>query len=125
MAGATGQPSKNDTAVILERIDSLRDDIAEVKAGMSDVTSWRHEFEKRYEVAHNDIDHKANLAHQRIDEIKLKQEENTAQIKALRDAIQPMIYTNKVLSFIGGTLGVSVIALIWAIMTGQVSLVFP
>lgn len=92
---------------------------------MGDVTGWRRDFERVYAVAHTELDNKANHAHLRIDEVKRQQEDASAQLKALRDAIQPMIYTNRILAWIGGLLGASIIGLIWALVVGQVTVVLP
>ncbi len=131
MAAATGQPSSQN-AVIIERLDSIRGDIGELKAVLTEVNAWRNDFQAHYATAHAELDHKSNRAHLRVDEIERRAgeldrrtEENMKAIRSLENAIQPMIYTNRILAWLGGLLGVSMIALIWSIVIGQVSVVFP
>lgn len=46
-------------------------------------------------------------------------------LEELSKSVQPLVYQSKVLTWLGGALGLSILALIWAIIIGQVQIVFP
>ena len=92
-------------------------------------------FEKTYIAEHAKLASVVDAAHTRIDnqairlaEIKIEIYELTkntrAQLLLLTEAIQPLIMTSRVLMWIGGIAGASITALIIAIITGNVQLVF-
>lgn len=111
----TTQPTN---AVIVARLDNLISDVTEIKDSLRCHIESQDKFERNALVEHARIGDRGDAAHRRLDETEKR-------IKALEDAIQPIIYANKVMTWIGGILALSVIGLIWMIITQQVRLVFP
>jgi len=55
-----------------------------------------------------------------------KQTETLRQaIDSLQKSVQPLIFANKVMMWLAGILGTSIIILIWSLITGQAQVVFP
>ena len=121
--------------ILTERIQSTRDDIAEIKAASERVETRGMTFEKLYIAEHAKLVGVTESAHARIDnhaikiaEIKVElyklTESTRDQLRLLTEAIQPLVMTSRVLIWIGGIAGAAVTALVIAIITGQVQLVF-
>ena len=68
---------------------------------------------------------KAEAAHNRLDYVEKRIELLEINIKKITDMMPSLVATNKVLIFIAGALGLSVVGLIWSLIIGQVQLVFP
>lgn len=117
------QPISN--AVLLEKINNVLekvDDLAgDVKCNSTDFSK----FAKEYAGAHAEVVGRADHAHKRIDELKLRMDATDEAVKKLTDSIRPLIYTNKILTWLAVGFGGSVIALIWAILTHTIELTAP
>jgi hypothetical protein len=51
--------------------------------------------------------------------------DHEARIRALEDAVKPILVLNKILGVIGGAFIVTLIAFIWSIITHQVTIIVP
>ena len=111
--------------VLTERVTSVQDDIKEIKAVVDCSEKRGVAFEKHYIAEHARIMHKADAAHKRIDNHDNRIADISTQLLILTKSIQPLIATNKVLGWLGGVLGASILVLIWMIIIGQVTLNFP
>lgn len=111
--------------IVLERIDQLRGDVAELKDLFRKHVESQTTYERESAIVHAELDNKSSAAHRRLDEQEAIIKELSEQVQKLRDAIQPLVFTNKILTWLGLALGGSVLALIWSIVTHQVSLVIP
>ena len=118
-------PTSISNAVLLEKINNLIkkiDDITDdIKCNAGDFTK----FAKEYAGAHVQVVERAELAHKRIDELNKRVDAMDAAIKQLTDSIHPLVYTNKILTWLAVIIGGSIITLIWAILTHTVELVAP
>jgi len=121
--------------ILTERIESSRNDIAEIKAAALRSEARDVLFEKTYVAERELLVSKTELASARIDnntikiaEIKTElyalTESTRAQLLLLTQAIQPLVMTSRVLMWIAGVVGAAITALVIAVITGQVQLVF-
>ena len=121
--------------ILTERIESSRNDIAEIKAATLRSEARDVLFEKTYIAERELLVSKTKLASAKIDnntikiaEIKTElyalTESTRAQLLLLTQAIQPLVMTSRVLMWIGGIAGAAITALVIAVITGQVQLVF-
>jgi len=118
-------PTPTSNAVLLERIENVLDKVdgiaTDVKCNANEFTA----FAKEYAGAHVAVVEETKRAHSRIDELKLRMDQMDAAIKALTDSVRPLVYTNKILTWLAIGFGGSIIALIWAILTHTVELIAP
>lgn len=126
MSPTGSNPDKpSELAVILERIDFLRDDIGELKKSVicleNNYASLRHE----YAVEHVRVVDKADAAHKRLDIHEQKIEAIVSTLDRMERAMSPLITTNRLILWIGGIFGVSIITLIWMLITQEAKLIFP
>jgi len=116
-------PTSN--AVLLERIGNVIDKVdalaSDIRCNAGDFTR----FAKEYEGSHTQVVESTKQAHARIDELKKRMDAMDEAMKQLTQAIQPLIATNKILTWLAIMLGGSIITLIWAILTHTIELVAP
>lgn len=125
MSAATDAEEMTVNETIIERLKGIQEDVAEIKADLRAYNEREVAFQRHYEREHQIVLGKAEAAHRRIDGLEPKVAENADQVKILTNLIQPLISTNKVLIWLGVGFGLSVVALIWAIIIGQAQVVFP
>lgn len=112
------------SAVILERIEAVRGDIAEIKNTLAcfstDTTNFRQSYiqqhvELKAEVGR--VNEATIRAHKRIDDLE-------KQVQTIGDAVKPLIYQSKILawssSLIGGALILGALSFIWAVATHSI-----
>jgi len=111
--------------LISNKLDHVKETVDTIKTDVKCLDQKQNAFEKTYIKEHQIVvsmatDNREEVirAHRRIDEIE-------KSMKELQRTIQPLVATNKILTVLGGILATSVIALIWSIVTHQVSIVFP
>jgi len=118
-------PTPISNAVLLEKLDNV---IKKVDGLSSDMRCNANEFTnfaKEYTGSHTQVVESDKQAHARINELKKRMDDFDDAMKKLTESIQPLIVTNKILSWLAIAFGGSVIALIWAIVTHTVELVAP
>jgi hypothetical protein len=111
--------------VILERIDGISKAMAKLDSILEAVVVNNHNFMTEYATSHAILEQRTSAAHKRIDDITIRLQEATTLIGEMQKILIPLVSTNKILSGIAAAFGVSVIGLIWALVIGQVQLVFP
>jgi hypothetical protein len=118
--------------VLIERLSNLQADMTDIKGSIACFSGNLERLERLYLVEHEKLVGKVDAAFRRIDEQGARSDANTRRIEditnqliKLEKSIQPLVFSNKILAWIGVTLGGSVIALIWMVITHQVTLVFP
>jgi len=99
--------------VLLERIDGVRVDLSHLREGVKCLEKQANGYMTEYA--------KTTVRIENHDERIRNLEGNFDKLK---DLIRPLIATNKILSYLGGVLGGSVLLLIWMMITGQVSVLF-
>ena len=118
----TTQPSNN--AVIIERLEGLSLILIEIKIALKEAQEQARLFQIDYERRHAILEAQAAAAHLRLDEhekgLKSMEDAQTATAKI----VAGLALQAKLINFIGAALGVSIIALIWGILTHQVALAF-
>ena len=110
--------------VLLERIEGVKNDTSEIRSKVECLDKNYQVFREEYTRGHATMEAAVARAHERIDEHDEKIAILVHSFEKQRDLIQPLIATNKILSWMGGTLGGSVLLLIWLVITGQVQLQF-
>lgn len=137
-------PSQTSQQVLVERLSNLQTDVTDIKstslpkieASIACFGGNLDRLERLYLVEHEKMNSKVDAAHRRLDDHagkitdqSVRSETNTrrieeiaVQIIKLEKTIQPLI---KILVWLGVTFFGSLIALIWSIVTHQVTLVFP
>lgn len=128
--------------IVLERVANMQGDVSEIKNSVKCLDECQHRFERDYLQEHAKVVQESNAAHRRLDEFEKRMKERNAdfeyrmterskesaalrvQMTAIQESMTPLIAAYRVLAFLGGALGLSVIALIWSLITGQVKLVF-
>lgn len=119
MAGAI-----DEHAVLVERLKNLQDDLVKIDQGVSSLNDKFGCFERGYLVEHAKVVNRADEAHARLADHLKRIEMLEARFEQLSKLISPLIQTNKIVVWIGGALGLSVLGLVWSILTGQVTLLF-
>lgn len=121
----TQNTTKQTLDVISTNLEHVKETVDVIKTDVKCLDQKQNAFEKTYIKEHQIVvsmatDNREEVirAHRRIDDIE-------KSMKELQQAIQPLVLTNKILTVLGGILATSVIALIWSILTHQVSIIFP
>jgi len=112
-------------AVLLEKINNV---LKNVEAMSSDIKCNANEFTafaKEYVGSHTVVVEDTKRAHARIDELKKRMDAFEDALKELTESIHPLVFTNKILTWLAVLLGSSIVALIWSILTHTVELVAP
>ncbi len=113
-----------DNDVLVERVDAVIESQTEIKEMILRLDDRLRAIEREQVVEHVKLEAKADAAHRRLDEHEKRISANEASINALKDLIAPLVTANRIMTWIGGALGISVIALIWALITGQAHILF-
>jgi len=115
--------------VILERISTIDKYLLKTTAQLEVLSTQIVEFNKEYITKHVTVENKVTAAHIRLDSLENKVDKRITEIeKAILDIqkmLIPMVSANKILTFIAAGFGISIIGLIWSLITGQVQLGFP
>ena len=118
-------PSQISNAVLLEKINNVLKEVGDMAGDIKCNANDFAKFANEYAGAHVKVVERADNAHSRINELNKRVDALDAAMKKLTDSIHPLIYTNKVLTWLAIGFGGSVIALIWAILTHAVEIVAP
>ena len=111
--------------VILEKIVNLQEDVSEIKTEVGCLNKNYQAFQREYIKESAELSMKTVSSHRRLDVHERRMEAIETQMKEIRDALQPLIMTNRVLAFVGSAVGLSVIALIWSLVTGKAVMFIP
>lgn len=107
-------------AVLKERLDVVVQNTADIKAAIEKIDGRVDVVE----IANVKIDGKADAAHRRLDDHVKRLDTLEVAVRNLSDAVQPLVWTSRLIAFVGTAVGVSIIALIWSLITGQASVTF-
>ena len=118
-------PSQISNAVLLEKINNVLKEVGDMAGDIKCNANDFAKFANEYAGAHVKVVERADNAHSRIDELNKRVDALDAAMKKLTDSIHPLIYTNKILTWLAGVLGVSIVALIWSIITHTLELTVP
>ena len=111
--------------VILEKVLHIQEDVSEIKTEVGCLNNNYQAFQREYIKESAELSMKAVSSHRRLDVHERRLEAVETQMKEIRDALHPLIYTNKILAFVGTALGASIIALIWSLITGKAVMFIP
>lgn len=117
MAGE-GTNRVGSTEVIQERIASIATDLAEIKGSLKCISAQQTTFEKHYIAEHQKLVSKVEEHDKDIEKL-------IVQMNALEKAVTPLIAAHRILVWVASAVGLSIIALIWAIVTHQITLGIP
>jgi hypothetical protein len=105
-------------------VEKIVADIADLKTSLKEHDRVERDFQREYWQRHTKVAESAERAHFRIDDLVETIREIKDWHKKLGESITPLMHTNKIILFIGGALGLSVLALIWSLITGQAIIIF-
>lgn len=111
-------------AVVLSRIEALACDVKDLRSEVKTNNLAAIEFREKYYSAHEQSLNMAQRAHERLDTHNERIAAIERECEALNNSVSPLIFANKVLMFVGSALMLSIIGLIVAIITHQVTLGF-
>ena len=114
----TSENQETQVEIILERVKYIQESMKGLIESVKCLTDAQQHFLQEYIKAHTIIEQKTTAAHDRLDD-------HEDRLDTLEKAIQPLILANKLLIWIGGILGVSIITLIWMLITQQVQIIWP
>jgi chromosome segregation ATPase len=112
-------------AVLVERMEAVRNDLADIKASIILLTANAQSLSTEYAREHARLADKVAESNARVDrhESKLELIENV--LKQLRDDISPLKVMYRINVFVVSGAAVAVVGLIFAILTHQVEIVHP
>lgn len=108
--------------VVLERTELIRSDMAEVKEAIKCIEGTLSSFQREYEREHMRLATSVEVAHRRLDDIQAKVVAQDTRIEELVKAVQPLIFSNRILTTLASALMVALIGLTISIATGQIAL---
>jgi len=118
-----------DIKVIMAQMEGVQNTLDEIKTTLKCMNDWRSSFELLYTGEHVKLEESTKAAHRRLDLLEPKVDELAKTLlsstQAIEHALGPLKTQAKIIAWVGGILGTSIILLIWAIIIGQVQLVFP
>lgn len=112
-----------DTAVVLERIEQLREDVCELRRGINDLLLDYQRFRETYVGEHVKVVESSAAAHKRLDQLMDWQRQIEEWREVTQSALRGLELQARIVAFVGSALGVAVIGLLISILTHQVS--FP
>lgn len=95
---------------IYERLANVREDVSEIKCTVGEIDKRQRGI---------------IIAVAKVEDHDKRLERAEQEIKALWESVKPIIFMSKILSVIGTILAGSVIALIWSILTHQITFIIP
>lgn len=110
--------STRSIGVILERINDLRGDMRENKDQLECLSKEIEDFRLLYTSEHQRVAIQSEAAHRRLDE-------HEKRLKTIEATMPQLVMMGKILTFVGSAVVVSIVGLIWTIITHQVTLIFP
>lgn len=112
-------------ARIEEKINGIIEDLTEIKTAVKDISGCQQKFQVDYTKAHVIVEQKAEAAHNRLDKHDEELEKMKQNIDKMTAALSPLITQSKILAWGASALGLSIIALIWGIITHTVVIAIP
>ena len=100
--------------IIAERLANLQEDVQEIKASIKSVE--RHQVEDAKSIV---------LMLGRIENYERRVTRNETQIETLTKTLASLVFQSRIIAWVGSAIGLLVLGLLFAILTGQVSLIFP
>jgi hypothetical protein len=134
--------------VILERLDNLKAGQLDIATNLSGVSCNFQNFQLNYAKAHETLAKDTEATMQRVSKIETAMgdmlpvltktetiesrlgvhdaaiKELEKKIGELADDIKPLIFVNRIFVWVGAALGVSIVGLIWGILTHHVELLY-
>jgi len=103
---------------IEEKIDGILRIQEETQAMLKELTACYQKSQMDYTRANVILEQKADAAHSRLDE-------QQKDIAAMKTSVQSIVTQYKIINFIAGAFGLSLIGLIWGIITHSVAITIP
>lgn len=111
--------------VILEKINNIQGDVSEIKTEVGSLNKSYQASQHEAIRERSELHMQSVASHRRLDVHEKRMKDIEDQMREIRNALQPLIFTNKILTFVGITLGGSTIALIWSLITGKAVMIIP
>jgi len=107
-------------ALLNQSFASLRDDLAELRVGMTQTLS---ELQRRNELAQEGLN-RLRIEHTARSGLLDRTVEDVDRLYKRMAAVERLLPALRAVMWIGAALGVSVMALIWSLITGQAQVIF-
>ena len=107
-------------ALLNQSFTALRDDMAELRVGMTQTLS---ELQRRNELTQESLN-RLRIEHTARSGLLDRTVEDVNRLYKRMAAVERLIPALRAVMWIGAALGVSVMALIWALITGQAQVIF-
>jgi len=101
-------------AILLERLEVVRCDVSESKAKIDRLVDER---------LTNAVEHKEIT--EKLEAVEVRSKSNSDRIEKLTKVVERLTVPIQILGWIAGIVGAAVLGLVWLLITGQVTLVFP
>lgn len=109
---------------IMEQIKAIKEDTAEIKAELSEHVKDQNRFMVDDAKRQSTTEQRVSNAHERIDALSKSTVEISAQVKTNEQQIARLAFQARIVSWVASALGLSLIALIVSIITGQATIIF-
>ena len=116
---------EDNLGVILEHLKNLDKGQADIKAIVESLEKEFQAFQRQYIGQYTQMVGRIEMAHARLDKLEPLVEAFRISMETLKNSIQPLITMNKLVIWIAGGVGLSIIGLIWSVITHRVELIFP
>jgi len=121
MPTQTPQPPKTD--VILERVQSVQETVIKIENAVEKLSCKVSEFQLGYVKAHERVVGDIEEAISRLNAHDKDIKDLRDDLKALTDVIKPLVFTNRILTWMAGIIGLGVIVFIGALLTHEVQVI--
>jgi len=115
---ATEASAHASSALILERIEDLRKDFQENKTSLNCLVKDLGDFRLHYTGEHQRVVMQTEASHKRLDD-------HERRLQEIEKILPSLVMTGKALTFVGSAVVLSILGLIWALVTGQATVVIP
>ena len=109
-------PMTNES-VLEERIEAVFSTLIRIEEMLARYDERMRLLEREGSIDHMRIETKVDAAHRRIDDMQ-------PVIQMVRDSLPGLLTVSRAMIWLGGVLGLSVLALIWSLITGQATISF-
>jgi hypothetical protein len=120
----TPRRTAGDFALLSQRMETMGESIEELKVMVKELSTSIQALEKRELVCQANVVNRGDSNYGRIEDhekrlvlLKLWQEET-------QKVLERVLFSYRIIAFIGSSLGISIIALIWALITGSAEITF-
>jgi hypothetical protein len=120
MPSQTPQPK---TDIILERVQFVQETVVKIENSVEKLVCKVGEFQLGYTKAHQQVVGDIEDAISRLNAHDKDIKDLRDQLSGLADVIKPLVFTNRILTWMAGIIGLGVIVFIGALLTHEVQVI--